>query len=196
MLLVTSLSINERNKNAIIASNLAREQIELFRNIRDTNYKKLQVWNQMNPLQWYSVAGVFTHWNYYTLENDFTASFSTKLRWLWGTIPEWPSNLPVNLAAMWNNTAAVWSNPASGYRLCIDPNNYYVYCPTTLWSWFEETPFYRYLYIDDKDMNWVFLEGNNATETNTYRVVSKVIWYKRGYHEFEMQTIVADWRRI
>jgi hypothetical protein len=47
--LVTSLRINDYNNNAIIASNLAREQVELFRNIRDTNYKKLQVWNQMYP---------------------------------------------------------------------------------------------------------------------------------------------------
>jgi Tfp pilus assembly protein PilV len=48
-LLASSLRINDYNSNAIIASNLAREQVELFRNIRDTNYKKLQVWNQINP---------------------------------------------------------------------------------------------------------------------------------------------------
>jgi Tfp pilus assembly protein PilV len=48
-LLASSLSINTYNKNAIIASNLAREQVELFRNIRDTNYTKLQVWKQKNP---------------------------------------------------------------------------------------------------------------------------------------------------
>lgn len=49
MVLMTSINANERNKNAIVASNLAREQIEILRNIRDTNYKKLQIWNQQDP---------------------------------------------------------------------------------------------------------------------------------------------------
>ena len=49
MLLTSALNLNELNKNKIIASNLAREQIELFRNIRDVNYATLHNWNQINP---------------------------------------------------------------------------------------------------------------------------------------------------
>jgi hypothetical protein len=41
--------MNTYNKNHIIASNLAREQVELIRNVRDTNYKKLQRWNMLRP---------------------------------------------------------------------------------------------------------------------------------------------------
>ncbi|MDP2396470.1 MAG: hypothetical protein Q8M44_06510 [bacterium] len=37
------------NKNYIIAVNLANEQIELVRNIRDSNYKKIQKYNMINP---------------------------------------------------------------------------------------------------------------------------------------------------
>ena len=49
VLLTSALNLNELNKNKIIASNLAREQIELFRNIRDVNYATLHNWNQINP---------------------------------------------------------------------------------------------------------------------------------------------------
>jgi Tfp pilus assembly protein PilV len=68
-LLASSLSVSDYNRNSIIASNLAREQIELFRNIRDTNYKKLQVWNQLDPDS-LNYSDVFLSDNYYTLENN------------------------------------------------------------------------------------------------------------------------------
>jgi len=57
-MIVTTLSLNDYNKNYIIASYLAREQLELVRNIRDSNYKKIQVYNQINPLN-NSHANVF-----------------------------------------------------------------------------------------------------------------------------------------
>jgi hypothetical protein len=41
--------LNDYNKNYIIATNLAREQLELVRNIRDSNYKQIKKYNQINP---------------------------------------------------------------------------------------------------------------------------------------------------
>jgi hypothetical protein len=41
--------MNDYNKNYIVTSNLAREQIELVRNIRDSNYQQLKKYNQINP---------------------------------------------------------------------------------------------------------------------------------------------------
>jgi hypothetical protein len=49
MLLQSSFNINEDNKNRIVAANLAREGIELVRNIRDSNYKNIHKFNQINP---------------------------------------------------------------------------------------------------------------------------------------------------
>jgi hypothetical protein len=34
------------------------------------------------------------------------------------------------------------------------------------------------------------------TVIDAYKITSKVIWYKNGYHEFDIKTILADWRRI
>jgi hypothetical protein len=49
MIINSTSNVNIFNKNFIIASNLAKEQIELIRNIRDTNYKRFQKWNMLNP---------------------------------------------------------------------------------------------------------------------------------------------------
>jgi hypothetical protein len=49
MIISSAGNINNYNKDFIIASNLAREQVELIRNIRDTNYKKFQKWNLLKP---------------------------------------------------------------------------------------------------------------------------------------------------
>ncbi|MDF1682850.1 MAG: hypothetical protein P1U46_03960 [Patescibacteria group bacterium] len=48
-MVVGILKMNDYNKNYIIASLLAKEQTELVRNIRDSNYSKIQVYNKINP---------------------------------------------------------------------------------------------------------------------------------------------------
>jgi Tfp pilus assembly protein PilV len=164
-LLASSLRISDYNNNAIIASNLAREQIELFRNIRDTNYKKLQVWDQTYPKS-SNYSDVFLPDTYYTLENN-TATPATgeiDVVALWSSVPEWETQL----AAM-----------QASYGLCVNSNNIYTY---TCWA-DDRSIFHRYLYITE-------------LSPGSYQVNSKVIWYKRGYYEYEIQTIVTDWRRI
>ena len=173
-LLVSALNINEYNKNAIIASNLAREQLELFRNIRDTNYMKLKVWNQQNPNLPYNPVHLFQTGSYYTLENDFTlsASFPVKIQNITSWFEEGSDKL----------TGASMSL----YRLCLNTNSLYTYDCS---PWNIQTPFYRYLFIEQSiDPEFPYQD--------IYRITSKVIWYKKWYHEYDIKTIVTDWRRI
>ncbi len=171
-LLASSLNINEYNKNSIIASNLAREQLELFRSIRDTNYTSLKIWNQQNPEEVYSPSvKLFTPWEYYIFENDFLTG-EVIVNMLGTTISESKSEV----LAM-----------KSEYGLCLSIDNVYTYnC-----SWpNRDTPFMRYLYIENaKDDT-----GNDIIDA--FLITSKVIWFKRWYHEYEIQTIITDWRRI
>ena len=83
-----------------------------------------------------------------------------------GTIPEWVSEL---------------TSMQTSYGLCMDWENRYTYDCSTVGN--TQSVFYRYLYISE-------------LEPDVYQINSKVIWYKRGYHEYEIQTIVTDWRRI
>jgi hypothetical protein len=76
-IITSTLQINDYNENYIIASNLAREQIELVRNIRDSNYKKIQKYNQINPGS-SDYDNVFETGKKYKIENIYystTASF-------------------------------------------------------------------------------------------------------------------------
>jgi len=45
MVISASLNVDKLNKDQIIASNLASEQIEIIRNIRDDNYANFRKWN-------------------------------------------------------------------------------------------------------------------------------------------------------
>jgi len=76
------------------------------------------------------------------------------------------------------------------YRLCIDSQNRYTYDCS---GGNEKTFFYRYIYFEPLEYT---NGGTTETISDAYRVTSKVIWYKRGYHEFDIRTILTDWRRI
>jgi len=176
-LLTSSLSINDKNKNSIIAWQLARQQVELIRNIRDTNYKNLKLWNQHDPyisLDRSDIADptkVFLDGNYYFLSTDYS-TWEVSVEHLWDRIPEWKSDL--------------WAMNAE-YGLCFDNKNRYIKCS---WSWTDDTNFFRYISIMPiQDDSWNIIE-------DAYMVLSKVIWYKRWYHELEIKTILTDWRRI
>ena len=172
MLLVSALSVNEYNKNAIIASNLAREQMEIYRNIRDTNYLKFKKWDQMNPGESYTpTTQVFEIGKYYTIENDFLSP------WFPADVQEITSHSEwvANLSAM------------GSYRLCLNGDTEYTYDCS---PWNTPTVFYRYLSVEQA------LDDGWNPIMDAYMITSKVIWYKRGYHEYDIKTIVADWRRI
>ncbi len=180
-LLSSSLNVNELNKNSIIAGQLAREQIELVRNIRDTNYKKLKVWNQHNPSdvltknnlidETIQADKVFLPGHYYFVENDYL-SWDISVDLLWTSIDEGASHL---------------STMRNQFGLCFDTLNRYIKCTA---SNAKDTKFFKYVKVEQAKDEW------DADIEDAYIISSKIIWYKRGYHELEIKTIITDWRRI
>jgi len=155
-LLISSLSLSEYNKNAIIASQLAVEQIEIVRNIRDTNYKTLRGWDS---IPW---SSSFSQW-YYIVENDFS----------WNQI---------QITEIWSFVEGRDKlSDMDAYRLCMNDNGVYTFDCTS--SNNTQTPFYRYLFIEEI---W----------DSTLRLKSKVIWYSRWYHDYDITTLMTDWRRL
>lgn len=170
-LLASSINVNSYNKNAVIAWNLAREQIELIKNLRDSNYENLKKWNIFSPSEEFAV------WRYYRifvqsgdvmLEDITTANF-----------PEWKDTL-----------TEMWNMSASGYRVCLKNKKEYIYCPATLSPDTENTIFYKYISIEQSKGVW------GVDIQDAFIVKSKVIWYHRWYHEYEVKTLITDWRRI
>jgi len=190
-IIVSTMEINDYNKNYIIASNLAREQLELVRNIRDVNYKNIQNYNEINPnwsiwktwtnlTDYYSSGSTFFQtWSYYKVENNFNSNNTVfpvkveKISYSW-IFPEWESQL----SSMWI------------YQICLDSNNLYTYDCTAPNI---KTVFYKYLYVDEVKYNsW----WTDKVIDNSLKVTSKVIWDSRSYHETEISTVLADWKRL
>jgi len=174
----STLRVNDYNENYIIASNLAREQLELVRNIRDSNYSKLKPYNLKNP-NWttYSDSDKFEQWKKYIIENDFSSLslFPIKVDeisdfWEWLTELNWKMD---------------------NYRLCLDNRWIYTYDCTSIWN--IKTDFYKYISVDEVIYSswWTV-----TTIDNSFLIKSKVIWYKRGYHDFEVKSIITDWKRL
>lgn len=169
-LLSSTLRINTYNENAIIASNLAREQLEMVRNIRDNNYKKLQKFNTLNP-DTSHYDQVLEIGKYYTIENNYTTGeFPIKIEDITQWFGEWENKLNTQMKA---------------YQLYFDQNHGYVL--NSLWN--KKTPFYRYITVNK-------VEDGSGVIHDALKITSKVIWYQWWYHDFEIKTIIADWKRL
>lgn len=172
-LLASSLSVNSLNKNSIIASNLAREQLELLRNIRDTNYKNLKVYNQKYPEQDYTgiSTDLFEVWEFYILENSLSS---------------WNISVEAIESPAWKEISELFGINTEHGRLCFDSENRYVYCS----AWWNLTSFLRYIEIQAVEDS-----AGNIIE-DALLIISKTAWYERWYHEYELRSIITDWRRI
>jgi hypothetical protein len=172
------LRINDYNENYIIASNLANEELELVRNIRDSNYSWFKPYNLLNP-NWNSYLDIdkFEIGQKYIVENDYSnlSDFPIKVEKIIN-LEEWEDKL---------------NHEMLEYNLCIDSLNRYTYDCST--SWNKKTFFYRYISIEPVEYKewWV-----TKTIDSSFLIRSKVIWYKKGYHEFEVKSIIADWKRL
>ncbi len=168
MVISASMNIDNLNKNQVIASNLASEQIEIIRNIRDDNYTNFRKWNYIPNLS-KDYSEMLESWKYYKIENDYSSS-------------EYPFEV-IEISDFWEwKTELNWK--MLNYKLYLDSDNHYNYDSTGI-----KTNFYKYLQIEElKDNSWNIIN-------DTLKIKSKVIWYSRWYHEFEINTILANFNR-
>jgi Tfp pilus assembly protein PilV len=181
LVITSSINLNEYGKNQIIASNLAREWLELVKNLRDSNYSNLHNWNSINPnLSWnYELeTNLIQTWTYYKIELDYETifpDFSVRLEKI-DDFKEWKEYV---------------KNKMKDYELCINNAKKYTY-DCNLWN--KKTGIYRYIKFEDltyKDASW-----NDIVVNDAYKVISKVLWYKNGYHEINLTTILANHKRL
>lgn len=173
MLISSSISMNYESKNKVIASNLARECIELTRNIRDSNYNSNHSWDQINPKG--DVNAKFSTWSY-KIENDYSDSAS----------------FPIEVEKINNSDFWEWSSELNwkmqNYRLYLDSDNRYTHNS----SWNEKTHFYRYLWVDEVKYN-----SGWTTETidDAFKITCRVYWLQNGLHKTDIKTIITDFKR-
>lgn len=178
-IIISILKLNDSNKHSLIAWYIANEQIELLRNLRDSNYIKVQKYNQIDPngTDFTSPGTALESNKFYKIESvmDSKNSFPVKIHEIIN-FQEW---LP-----------ALEDGSMNVYQLCMTPENEYIYCYDRFGNkqvWVRELPFYKYIQTSEiEDTQWSFAEG--------FKVRSKVIWYVRGYHEFYIDTFITDWK--
>lgn len=167
VLIISTGNMNSYSKNSIIASNLARESLEIVKNVRDTNYLKLTNWNK---LPWVDFDNKFSTWVYYRVENDFENKDNLAKIEVISDFGEWKSNL---------------TSKMENYRLFLNSDWYYTYNNATSNT---KTNFYRYVKFED-------IEENSTIIPWALKVISKVIWYEKWYHEVRIDTILTDWQK-
>jgi len=119
-----SVKLDRKSRNIIIATSLAREQIELVKNIRDSNFKYNRKFNWIpNINNKYDEENFFTWW-IYKIENNFNSDAS----------------LPIKVTKL---------NNLNEIQLCLDDKKRYIYnssCENN-----KKTDFYRYLKFEDAE---------------------------------------------
>ncbi len=186
MVISSTSRINTYNKNQIIASNLAREQIELIRNIRDTNYARLQKWNTLRPLSWNYTDVLTGSTDFYRLELDLWVWF-----WSWTILASTEPEVVEFKASL----KSISDTDEDIYRLCLNSENQYIYCVNSLWNAVintKKTPFYRYIEI--KQLYDDIAETNAVN--NALKIRSRVFWNEKWIYDIEITTILADWKRL
>jgi hypothetical protein len=100
-----------------------------------------------------------------------------------------------NLSTWFHIISSTWSyiidfknNLDDDYRLCLNSENYYVYCIDN--SLTTYTPFYKYIEIQKlEDWDWNEIK-------NSFKINSKVYWNQKGIHSVEIPSILADYKRL
>lgn len=180
MMLSGSITMSDYSRNLIIASNLADEQLGFVRNIRDSNYMKLNYWSQVSPDRNFDSTdpnSLFQTGSYYVLENNYElfADFPISVTKLPDPFIEWVDKIDQYML--------------DNYRLCIDAEGRYQYDCS---SWNDPTNFFRYMYVDEVKYD---NSGTMEIISDAFRVTSKVIWAEWWYHSTEVSTIISDWKR-
>ena len=183
LLIDTAMSAATNGRNEIIAANLSREQIELLKNLRDTNWLQHMYWNSidsnnntvnldMNPL---TLTGIIN--GFYVIENN--------------NIPSEPQAIylkPLSPLFQWNQDASLANNNLQEAQLCKE-NNFYTHCNRN-WQSNVPTQFYSFIQISDLKLP---SDPTNIVP-DAFLVTSVVISTQNGYREYVVRTILTDWK--
>lgn len=183
LLVYAAINTSIRSKNEMIAWNIAREKIELVKNIRDTNWVRVLNWDKLdNSIVNNTTGENYLTWWYYKIENYFQtdeiSSQSIRIQKLNPSFTEDMTNI-INP-----------TNPDNKTMLCLDSKWRYTY-DCTLWN--KPTKFYAMLKIEPlktKD------SANNIKRVDDALKLTAIIYnYEKTFNRFSISTIITDWKR-
>lgn len=169
------MSLSLRSKQEILSANVLREQLELVKNIRDTNYLALRNWSSLKSFPSLCTGSCDLAPGYYTIENNYDPVAPIRLISL-GT--------SINPKAV---TISEANNPrnSTSLRLCIDDIGRYTHqCTTNM----KRSPYYSYLKVEP-------VKTGSITVPSALMLTAYFATTEGGYREFSMYTILTDWKK-
>jgi hypothetical protein len=176
MLVESANTASIRSRDEIIGANIMREQIELLKNLRDTNWLQFQSWDSIKLAT--GNAEKLNPGNFYTIVNDFSAGKTIQIEKLNGFTTDSPKII-----------AEFQKTPAS-IRLCIDSLSRYTHdCTGTN----KKTNYGSFLHIEP------LVTKNSTTTTDipvdrAYKATVYFVSFNKGYRLISMSTIITDWK--
>lgn len=183
-LLGTTITNSSYSRHEIVVAGLLREQMELVKNIRDTNLKNYVAWDKI-----YTERVLSSHWieGKYMIENDYSSS---EIRF----DPSWSGDIiasPVYLQDIttilpWD-TGWIWEHT----RLFLDAQGRYTH--DDAWT---PTPYASYIIVSPLGYTGStgFVPVVKDEKNQWYIIDARVIvknW--NNYREYDAKTLITDW---
>lgn len=206
LLLTSTMKSVTYSRNEIVVSNLLREEMELIRNIRDSNVAKAAAWDAWKVENDTSIK-TFQE-GFYTVENNF----EQRVMEFDGDVV---TSIPVKIQKLENMDVNNFENEAlkekfEKTQLCFDNEMRYVHCdenktnPTVFASYVHIFPMYFYENANTTDKKFIeetvtVYENDQPTEVEKsqgYIIDARVIVRDGStYREYDAKTAITDWRK-
>lgn len=177
-LLQSTISLSFVSRHEIIAANILREQSELLKNIRNTNIRSFVDWDKARIDD---ESTSLTGW-VYIVENDF--SNSGIVFDVLGEIEKFPvllkkiATLPSDLEGKFNAT-----------QLFLDTQWRYSHMLSG-----SGTSYASYVVITPLSLPGIG-EIKKDNKNQWYVIDARVIVRSRGYKEYDLKTLITDWKK-
>lgn len=165
----TSVILSIKWKDLINATQINEQNIELLRNIRDTNDLNSKSWLDVSRYNW--LLSSLGPNKKYILENNFDNSKPIKVK---------------NVTFTYLSDEA--SIKSSLTELCLNAKNILTYnCSGTN----KKTRYYSFVEINKLSIkkSWTDIDLDNAIKITSY-----FISLNKGFQEFKVETILTDWK--
>ncbi|MDD2515693.1 MAG: type II secretion system protein [Candidatus Gracilibacteria bacterium] len=187
-LVSSTINISVKTREQVIASNIAREQIEFIKNIRNTNWLKFQEleqnWDNLNdylntPTTSRKIGELLNDRNplYLIIENNY------------GDINS-PININIIGPGFDESENKINKSDFEG-NLYIDGEGRYVHKSTDN----KPTKLKSYIKISRLESKDEKNGGNKITINEAYKIDSVVISMEKGLNKYVISTIISNWKK-
>lgn len=180
-LLQSTINNSLYSRHEVVASNLLREQVELVKNVRNTNVRNFIPFDSAK-FEW--GATVFASW-VYIVENNYNNT-GTTIDQLSGNI----MSSPVTLSGISLSPSGLEAQFAQA-RLYIDAKWRYTHDITSTGTFYASYVIITPLQFEN---NWT-VKVEKDGKPQWYIIDARVIVDSRGYKEYDLKTIITDWKK-